>query len=349
MSEIEIAPLPGDPAAERDWDAYVDAHADGTLYHAARVRRFVAQVFGHGSTYLVARRGGRIAGVLPLVLMKSLLFGRYLVSLPFFNYGGILADDDAARAALLEAAAARCREAGARHVELRHMHPHEHLGLPARTAKVEMLLDLPPCADELWKKFQGKIRNQIRQAQQACLTVEEGTADKLDDFYKVFVRNMRDLGTPVYPRRFFLAFLRLFPDRVRIFIVRHPNGRPAAGAFLVFHRGRTEVPWASSVADFNPLRPNNLLYWTMIERAIERGERCFDFGRSTEGGGTFRFKAGFGAKPHKSYWHYYLPQGGELPGLNPDNPRFKFAIRFWQFLPVPLTRLVGPPIVRGLP
>jgi FemAB-related protein (PEP-CTERM system-associated) len=212
-----------------------------------------------------------------------------------------------------------------------------------------MLLELPESAEVLRKSLEGRVRNQIKQAISAGLTVEEGGRDKLDDFYKVFARNMRDLGTPVYPPRFFDAFLALFGDAARIYVARHPNGRPVAGALALSDRGRTEVPWASSIRDYNPLRPNNILYWTMLERAIERGESTFDFGRSTEGGGTYRFKAGFGAKPHRFYWHYWLPEGGALPGLNPDNPKFKFAIKMWRLLPVPLTRLLGPRIVRGLP
>lgn len=349
-AEIEVAPLsPDDEAGAREWDAFVDAHADGSPYHHEFVRRFVAEAFGHRSCYLAARRGRRLAGVLPLVQIKSALFGCYFVSLPFFNYGGILAEDDAAREALLEAAAGRCRFAGARHIELRHVRPYEHLGLPARTAKVAMVLDLPRTAGELLKQLAGRVRNQVKQSQLACLTVEEGQSDKLDDFYRVFVANMRDLGTPTYPRRFFAAFLRHMGDRARIYIARHPNGRPAAASLTITWRGRTEVPWASSVRAYNPLRPNNLLYWTMIERAIERGEREFDFGRSTEGGGTYRFKAGFGAKPRPFFWHYWLPRGGALPELNPENPKFKVAIRVWQLLPVPLTRLLGPRIVRGLP
>jgi len=235
-------------------------------------------------------------------------------------------------------------------MELRHTHAHEHLGLPARTAKVAMILELPKTPADLLKSLEGRVRNQIKQSQLACLTVEEGQSEKLDDFYKVFVRNMRDLGTPSYPRRFFASFLRHMGERARIYIARHPNGRPAAASLTLTWNGRTEVPWASSVRDYNPLRPNNLLYWTMIERAIERGERAFDFGRSTEGGGTYRFKAGFGAKPHRFHWHYFLPAGGgALPGLNPENPKFKFAIAIWQRLPVPITRLLGPRIVRGLP
>jgi FemAB-related protein (PEP-CTERM system-associated) len=351
--EIEVfePPTEADEAAARAWDAYVEAHEDGSPYHLAVVRRIVAAAFGHASLHLAARRRGdaALAGVLPLVLVRSAIFGRYLVSLPFFNYGGILAGDDAARAALLAAAAERCRLLAARHIELRHVRPHAHLGLPARESKVAMILPLSSSAAELFGRLEGRVRNQIRQSQAAGLSVEEGHADKLDDFYRVFARNMRDLGTPCYPRRFFAAFLRGFEDRARIYVVRHPNGRPAAAAITLSWRGRTEVPWASSIRDYNPLRPNNLMYWTMIERAIERGERELDFGRSTEGGGTYRFKAGFGATPRRFYWHYYLPRGGEMPGLHPENPKFQAAIRVWRRMPVALTRLLGPPIVRGLP
>lgn len=330
-----------------EWDAFVTSMPGAPGYHAHAWRGILDQSFGHRSYMLAARVNGDLSGVLPLVHMKSLLFGNFLVSLPFVTYGGLLCRDaDSARVLLASAEELRAR-LGAQHVELRHAGEVE-LDLPAKRHKVAMVLPLAGDEEAMWTGFNAKVRNQVRKAQKAGLEASWGGAVLLHEFYEVFVRNMRDLGTPVYARDFFVNILAALPTNTRIIIVRLHGKAVAAG--LLYHHGQTlEIPWASSIRDFNSLCPNNLMYWECIRHGIAQGLGRFDLGRSTPGAGTFKFKEQWGAKPEPLAWHYLLPAGEKLPDLTNQNPKYSLAIDMWQRLPLPLTRLVGPSIVRCIP
>jgi serine/alanine adding enzyme len=164
----------------------------------------------------------------------------------------------------------------------------------------------------------------------------------------VFAKNMRDLGTPVYGKAFFRHILQTFPDNSRIIIVRL-NKHPVAAAFLLGHDTTLEIPWASTIKQVNHLSMNMLLYWEVLKFAIGSNYRFFDFGRSSKDSGTYRFKQQWGAKPRQCYWHYWLRGGGELPALNPNNPKYKALITLWKIMPVWLTKWIGPGIVKNLP
>ena len=330
-----------------EWDRFVDTHPAATAYHAWDWRRVFEEAFGHETVYLTALEGDEVVGVLPTVVFRSWLFGRFMVSLPFVNYGGVLARTASARAVLLSAAQDEAAARGCAHVELRHLDP-VYPSLPAKRHKVAMKLALAPSATAEWDRLDRKVRNQVRKSQKSGLDVVAGGSELLDGFYKVFAINMRDLGTPVYSQAFFEAVLTTFPERARLVLVRHGNTAVAA-ALTLRYRDTLEVPWASSLRSYRASCPNNLLYWTAIERAIESGCRTFDFGRSTPGEGTYEFKRQWGAVASPVNWEYALLGGDTLPDQSPTNPRFKQAIALWKRLPVGFTTLVGPSIVRAIP
>jgi FemAB-related protein (PEP-CTERM system-associated) len=297
---------------------------------------------------LEATDGERTRGVLPLAYVRSLLFGRFLVSLPYLNYGGVVADDADAARALIDAAVRLADTLDVRYLELRHEQAVAHPALGhTRTDKVHMRLPLPATGDALWKALSSKVRNQVRKGQNSSLTHAWGGAGLLHEFYAVFSHNMRDLGTPVYGKVLFRAVLEQFPDRAELCLVR-AGARPVAGALLLHGRGVTEVPSASSLRAFNPTCANMLMYWLLLERAVARGQSVFDFGRSSRDGSTFRFKKQWGASPFPAEWQYYTRRG-TVGEMRTDNPRYGRFIRIWQRLPVALTRWLGPPIVRGIP
>jgi FemAB-related protein (PEP-CTERM system-associated) len=330
-----------------DWDRFVESHSNASVYHLWDWRRVFEEAFRHRTEYLAAIRNGDIAGVLPLVIFDSWAFGRFAVSLPFVNYGGVLARDEQAARALLDHATQLARRRGWSHVELRHRAP-VFSELPAKRHKVAMELTLPATKETAWGALDRKVRNQIRKAQKSGLVADIGGSELLDTFYDIFARNMRDLGTPVYPAGFFSGPLRQFPDRIRIVVVRKGN-QPVAAAFTSRFRNTIEVPSASSLREFRPLCPNHLLYWTIIEHAIEQGLRVLDFGRSTPGEGTFAFKQQWGAQGDPLCWEYRLFSGASLPDRSPANQKFAPAIALWKRLPVGLATFIGPQIVRSLP
>uniref|UniRef100_C6DZX1 FemAB-related protein, PEP-CTERM system-associated n=1 Tax=Geobacter sp. (strain M21) TaxID=443144 RepID=C6DZX1_GEOSM len=330
------------------WDAYVDSMPAATSYHLSAWGKIIGESFGHRTHYLAAvDQAGEIAGVLPLVHMKSALFGSFLVSVPFVNYGGLLCRDRGCEKALLREADELRRSCGAEHVELRHLGAGIE-GLPSREHKVTMMLALSEDPDAQWANFNAKLRNQIRKAQKSGLSFRTGGVELLDDFYDVFARNMRDLGTPVYGKEFFANVLGSLPRATRIAAVQL-QGKVVAAGILSRYKKSMEMPWASSIAEYKTLCPNNLLYWESIRFAIAEGCASFDFGRSTPNEGTYNFKKQWGAEPVQLYWQYLLEKGKALPELNPKNPKFQAAIAVWKRLPVGLTRLIGPAIVRNIP
>ena len=329
------------------WDRYVVGHPDASVYHLSAWAGVIQRVFGHRTRYFAAMDGKRLVGILPLVLFHAPLFGRFAVSMPFVNYGGIVADTDEAREALLAAAVAHVRAAGSTYLELRHQQrccP----ALQARTHKVAMVLGLEATVEEQWRVLDRKVRNQVRKAEKEGLRVESGGAELLDAFYSVLARNMRDLGSPIQSRELFKDILTTFPERARLFCV-WLGATPIAASFVIGHGERLEVPWASAIRTYNPLCPNVLLYWEMLRFAIERRFTAFDFGRSTPQEGTYRFKEQWGARPRQLYWEYWLAKGAAIPDRSPKNPNFSAAISLWQLLPVAVTRLVGPLVVRNIP
>ncbi len=330
------------------WDAFVDAHAEATNYHRLGWKRVVEKSFGHEGVYLAARCDeGRVHGVLPLIHLRSPLFGNALVSVPFFNYGGLLCNHPEAEQALLAEAEKIRRALRADHLELRHVGRGIE-GLVTKNHKVTMILELADDEAAQWQGLNAKVRNQVRKAQKGGLEVRAGGLELLDGFYEVFCRNMRDLGTPVYAKSFFRNILRGFPEHTRILSVVLGEKVVASG-LLTWYRGRVEVPWASSIREYREMCPNNLLYWEAIRTAIGRGARSFDFGRSTPDEGTFRFKKQWGALPVPLYWQYLLNDAAPVPEVSPSNPKYRLAIRIWQNLPLAVTKLLGPPIVRSIP
>jgi FemAB-related protein (PEP-CTERM system-associated) len=376
-------------AAEADaaaWDAYVSGHPGATAYHRWAWRDVFGGVFGHEPVYLVARRGGEAVGVLPLVAFRSRLFGRFLCSLPFVNYGGTLIggkstvhspqstgheppaavlgpqstghelpadrgprteDREPIAAALMERAAELARDRGAAHVELRHIAPLVP-GVPTRKHKVTMWLTLAADGEGQWKALDNKVRNQVRKAEKSGLTATTGGAELLDAFYPVFAETMRDLGTPVYPRRFFDAVLRASGSAARVHAVWQ-EGRPLGASVTVDHAGRTEVPWAAALRAYRHLCPNMLLYWHMLQDTVARGVPVFDFGRSTPGEGTYHFKKQWKAQAVPLHWEYALTGRDALPDQSPTNAKFHLAIEVWKRLPLAVANRLGPLVIGNIP
>jgi FemAB-related protein (PEP-CTERM system-associated) len=304
---------------------------------------------GHKPAALEAVAAGRTCGLLPLCLVRSVFFGRFLVSLPYLNSNGVIASHPDVQTRLVDRAVELAAEWNVKHLELRHETPVGHPALTgAIDTKVNMRLELPATADGLWKGFDSKVRNQVRKGEKSNFTVSWGGLDLLAPFYDVLSRNMRDLGTPVYGRRLFLAILTAFPHDAEFCVLRTPAGQPVAAALLLHGPGVTEVPTASSLKEFNASCANMLMYRHLIDRAVGRGQRVFDFGRSTVDGPTYKFKKQWGAEPHPATWQFAVRKG-TLGDMRPDNPKYRRFIRLWQKLPVRLTQWIGPHIVRGIP
>lgn len=346
--------VPASRVDSEEWDVWVRRRPEATFCHASAWAAVMADALGHESCSRVALDGdGRIAGILPLVRVRSRLFGHYLVSMPFLNYGGALGNAEAVGA--LEADALdEARRSRVDVLELRY--PWHMQDSPANPAsgelettarKVAVLLDLPDTADTLWNEgFRSKLRSQIRRPMKEGMTVSTGAAE-LEAFHDVFGRNMRDLGTPVLPRRFFERVLASLPESVEFAVVRH-RGRPVAAACGFFWGVEFEITWASSLREFNHLSPNMLLYWSLMEHAIERGARRFNFGRCSPDGPTHRFKMQWGGTETVLPWRAWSAAGAPATP-SADSPKYRLATGVWQRLPLAVTNRLGPVLARVIP
>ncbi len=331
------------------WDDYVSRSPSSACYHLSGWKEVIEKSFGHKTFYLMAENEeNEIKGILPLVHLKSFLFGSFMVSLPYFNYGGVCVEHSEIQDLLLKEAIQVAKRESAEHIELRHTTPAMN-GLPAKTAKVAMRLDLPSNPEELWNSFSSNLRRKIRKPAKEGIYWKFGKEEELDNFYTVFSTNMRDLGTPVYSKGFFQNILQRFPESTWIGTAKTKEDQPVASGFLVGFKERLEIPWVSSLRSYNRYYANLFLYWNILKFACESGYKVFDFGRSTLGEGTYKFKEQWGAKPIQLYWHYWLKNDRPLPELNPTNPKYRLAISIWKRIPVSLTKLIGPSIVKNLP
>jgi FemAB-related protein (PEP-CTERM system-associated) len=333
-----------------DWDAFVRARPQASLYQYSGWALLARDVFGHAAYFVECRdSGGALTGVLPLVRQKSILFGSSLTSVPFFNYGGALADTPEVTQALMEHARSLAQKLGCKYLEFRDAQqwPGEWR---VRTDKVTLVLDLPPDFAVLAKKLGAKLRSQVKRAERENHRVRIGGRELLPDFYSVFAHNMRDLGTPVYPLRFFEAVFARFSEYCQLVVV-DADDAPAAAGFLVIANGRAEIPWAACLPEPKRRGFNMKLYWEVLSTAIGRNCSVFDFGRSTVDAGTYKFKQQWGAVPQQLYWHRWerdMDSVGPQPASR-DSRLLHYATAVWKRLPLPVANKLGPLVSGSLP
>jgi serine/alanine adding enzyme len=358
------------PAA---WDRYVAAHPHGGPFHRFGWKGILERVYNLSTFFLMAGddASGRacangqdspVRGICALALLKSPGNKRRLISLPYLDVSGILADDGRCEDHLLRHALTIAQTHRVDWMELRQTAPLRGGAIPAgspdgqpetrfddrvrvhrvSTHKAGLRRDLPADSRQLLDSFKSKLRSQIKKALKNGLTHEVGGAELLPLFYDVFSRNMRDLGSPVHAYRWFGEVLGTFGEDARIVVVRRQSEAVAASLVLRF-QNRLHNPWASSLRAHRRLGSNMLLYWAMLSYACDAGLSVFDFGRSSPGAGTFAFKRQWEARPRPLQWHYMTLKGA---AVDPQAERLSF--RSWKLLPIGLSRLLGPHIRRRI-
>ncbi|HSC68119.1 MAG TPA: FemAB family XrtA/PEP-CTERM system-associated protein [Cellvibrio sp.] len=330
-----------------DWQEFVQRSSTSLPSHNPAWASVIEQSFGHQSFVLCARStAGKLIGGVPFTVFASSLFGKFAVSMPYLNYGGVISEYFDVSTALMQSLADVRARLDLKHIEVRSIH--NGLGSNPSTKKVSMLLRLPDSDDTLEKILGSKVRAQYKKAEEFSPQVAIGGAELLDDFYRVFARNMRDLGTPVYSKQWFSNILN-HPDLRANIIVVYIKNKPVSCGFLVTYGKLMEIPWASTIKTANKYNTNMWMYRKILSFAIAQGCDYFDFGRSTLDAGTYKFKKQWGAEPCQNYWYCLLPDNAPKPELNPDNPKLKLVIALWKWLPVWLANLIGPQIIKGIP
>ena len=331
----------------QDWQEFIHCNNTTLPSHNPAWAAVIKQSFGHNSFILCARSASdQIVGGIPFTVFSSPLFGKFAVSMPYLNYGGVVSEYIDVCIALMQSLNDVRTQLDLKHIEVRSIY--NGLGNNPSTKKASMILHLPDSDEALDKGLGSKVRAQYKKADEFSPNVSIGREELLDDFYAVFARNMRDLGTPVYAKEWFANILK-HPDLRANIIVVYIKNKPVSCGFLVTHGRLMEIPWASTIKTANKFNTNMWMYRKILSFAITQGCDYFDFGRSTLDAGTYKFKRQWGAEPCQNYWYSILPANTPKPELNPDNPKLKIFISLWKLLPVWLANLIGPQIIKGIP
>ncbi len=333
------------PADRAAWTSFVHTCADATFFHRIEWRDIIERVFAHRTHYLLAERGGQIAGVLPLAQVKSLLFGHSLVSLPFAVYGGAAVNDESARASLHAAAADLAQELGTDHLELRNRVSSEP-SWPQQDLFVTFRKPIAADDDANMQAIPRKQRAMVRKGMQRGLVSEIDPG--VDRFFDLYADNAHRHGTPAFPKRYFESLQREFGNACEVMTVVSAEGRPLSGVLSFYFRDEVLPYYAGDIVDARDLAANDFKYWELMRRSSARGCRIFDYGRSKQGAGSFDFKKNWGFTPRPLHYEYKLFKGDAIPQNNPANPKYRAVIGLWRRLPRPLVNAIGPSIVRNL-
>lgn len=326
------------------WNAFVHGQSAGTFFHLAEWAGVLERAFGHRSHYLLAERAGEVVGVLPLAEVKSLLFGHALVSTPFCVYGGIVAVDAGAVSALELAARELGERLGVGYIEMRNRRP-THADWLTKDLYVSFRRPIAADPEQNLRAIPRKQRAMVRKGQQKGLRAEVDTGTAR--MYSIYSESLRNLGTPVFTRRYPAILRETFGEACEVLTV--VSGSDAVASVLNFYFRDEVLPYyGGSTAAARALAANDFMYWQVMERARERGARVFDFGRSKQGSGSFDFKVHWGFTPERLCYQYFLVRAKALPDLSPVNPKYDRMIRAWRRLPLPVTRLLGPLLARSL-
>jgi FemAB-related protein (PEP-CTERM system-associated) len=334
----------GEADADR-WDAFVADCPEATFFHRAGWKAVVEQSFGHRTHFLYAERQGRIVGVLPLVHVKSRLFGNALISSAFAVYGGPAVVEEGAREAL-----------DARAIQLAELLQVDHLEYRCRTAvrpdwacKSDLYVTFRKAIsrdpDENMKAIPRKQRAMVRKGIKAGLQTEND--DQVDRLHHIYAVSVRNLGTPVFPKSYFRNLKKTFGKDCEVLTITH-DGAAVASVMNFYFRDEVLPYYGGGTDGARPVAANDFMYWEVMRRAAEQGCRLFDFGRSKAGTGSYAFKKHWGFEPEPLHYEFYLRGAASIPDVNPLNPKYRLFIQAWQRLPLPVSKLIGPLVVRNL-
>ncbi len=333
-------------ADQAGWDEYVMSRLDSWPYHLFAWREAVEEAYGKKAYYFIAEDGHEIVGILPLIYMKFPGIACELTALSYCDVGNCLCNEVNVADELLSAAIELGTQLKIDKIHLRGYIPRSDYGQSVLTSdtcdKVRMFKELPDSSAVLMKSFKSKLRSQIRKAEKNGITFRWGGLESIDDFYRVFSENMRELGSPVHSKQWFTSILTSYGERAGLGLVS-VNGKTVGCGLLLKMGDKVSVPWASTLRKYNHLAPSMLLYWNLLKYSCDNGYRNFDFGRSTMNGGTYRFKYQWGARPARLDWYSIYIKGTEDKALGKSFRRQIFE-KIWPKFPLALTNYLGPQI-----
>jgi len=345
---IPVAVKEYDPLRAQAWDQWIGSYPGATPFHTTAWVRALERTFGYSSRSIYSERNGEITGVLPLFLISNWIRGRCLMSSPFADYGGICAADQESATALLECAKQIALYEKVDYLELRHRSYDLQPGFIPQSLYVTFSCQLGHDPEAEFKKLPRDTRYMIRKGEKAGLEIESGTSSQMELFYKLLATSWRRLGTPILSKEWLYILLDEFGHALDLKLVYHK--RKAVAGVLSLSSGDTVFPhYAGAAPEANQTAANNFMYWQLIQDAIGKGMRRFDFGRSKCGTGAFQFKSSWNMQVDALDYQTLLVRRKEVPDVSPLNPKFRIATQLWSRMPLGTTMLLGPKIIRWFP
>lgn len=343
---MSVLVRPCEPSDLERWEGFISQLPEANFFHRSGWKTVIEKAFRQKTRYMVAERDGDIVGVLPLVEIRSRLFGHALISTAFSIGGGVAALDDKAAEALDEFAVSHLKESGADYLEYRRpVRPHEGW-VQKNDLYANFSRAMLPDADEDLLQIPRKQRAVVRKALKNE-ALEVRLDDTVDDFYALYSLNVRNLGTPVFSKRFFAELKNEFGADCEILTIT-VDGRPVSSVMSFYHRDAVMPYFTGSHVDARRLGANDFMYWHVMRRAVDKGYSVFDFGRSKEGTGPYSFKKNWGFAPEPIVHEFCLKEGTQMPDLNPLNPKYAAMVAVWKKLPLPVANFIGPLVVRNI-
>jgi len=326
------------------WDAYVQEHPESTFFHKAGWKTVLERSFGHPCHYLIAKQEDKVCGVLPLGRVKSALFGDALISTPFCVYGGVIANSDTITGELERKACELADTLQVDYLELRNK-KQRHADWPSKDMYVYFRKEIDENSDENLKAIPRKQRAVVRKGIKAELDVSN--EKNLDNLYFAYSSSVRNLGTPVFSKKYFATLLDVFTDDCGVTTISK-NDVTISSVLSFYFKDEVLPYYGGGTSAARGLKANDFMYWDLISKSGEQGIKYFDYGRSKLGAGSYSFKKNWGFVAEPLFYEYYLVKSKSIPEVNPNNPKYKIFIDAWRRLPLRVANFLGPFISRSL-
>lgn len=348
MENRDIQVRTAEDRDEERWDKFILSHRQSSPYHLFAWKKAIEEVYRHQCLYLYAEKNGEIVGVLPVVHLHFPRVVSEMVSLPFCDVGSCIADSNDAQDLLCNEAIHFKEKCKVKRSQIRgdllQTNTTKEKFEIIDTGKVRMFLELPGSSDELFKSYKSKLRSQVRKADKNGVKFFWGGEQDLDSAYRVFSKNMHELGSPVHSKSFLKAVLTNYGDRAKLGLAEY-QGKIIGMGIILFGDDIVSIPWASTLREYNRLGPNMMLYWNFLKFSADHGYAFFDFGRSTIGEGTYKFKKQWGAKPVPLVWYDTIDKiKKKNKPEKVDSSNRERSAALWQKLPLWVANLLGPHI-----
>ena len=318
--------------------------ADATFFHQSGWKEVIERAFGHKTFFLYAENDGIITGILPLVHINSLFFGNTLVSIAPCVYGGIVASDEHSYLELDKEACRLAEELGVDCLEMRNR-VQKTPERPYKKLYVTFRKELDADVEKNFLAIPRKQRAMVRKGIEAGLTSVIDTT--IDRIYRAYSESVRNLGTPVFSKKYFQTLKDVFADQCEVLTVEH-KGQLIASVMSFYFKDEI-LPYYGGGTDLaRELKGNDFMYWEVMRRAVEKGVKVFDYGRSKIGTGSYSFKKNWGFTPEPIFYEFYLVKSASMPDINPLNPKYQFFIAAWKRLPLAVSQWVGPWLSKDL-